>query len=324
LLNNFKISKALKEIQDLIDDDPYSTYNTELQVNVLKQIIDKIIFIKDENNANTQTSYLDAMGKEMPDTLEREIESDSIMLRFVTNPNDEVDEADLIIVKSLDSLGADIKTAKKKKKKWFQYDAEDSENSSAESASLIDSSVIKKTLSKAANENESSEISAADLDKEAVAADDGILTAGYSKSKSKQEKMMEDARLREKAVTDALASQEKRKKEKEIKDAKDRKDAEDRENATQARNKAANGADKLQKQADRMAKELAAAKDEIAKIQEDKKRLADEAAFLKTFVVKVESNAKGLNAVLEKIAAADAAAEAAAKAAAAAAAAAKK
>ena len=190
-LNNFKISKALKEIQDLIDDDPYSTYNTELQVNVLKQIIDKIIFIKDENNANTQTSYLDAMGKEMPDTLEREIESDSIMLRFVTNPNDEVDEADLIIVKSLDSLGADIKTAKKKKKKWFQYDAEDSENSSAESASLIDSSVIKKTLSKAANENESSEISAADLDKEAVAADDGILTAGYSKSKSKQEKMME-------------------------------------------------------------------------------------------------------------------------------------
>jgi colicin import membrane protein len=142
--------------------------------------------------------------------------------------------------------------------------------------------------------------------------------------KAKQEKLMEDARLREKAVTDAIASQDKRKKEKEIKDAKDRKDAEDRENATQARNKAANGADKLQKQADRMAKELAAAKDEIAKIQEDKKRLADEAAFLKTFVVKVESNAKGLNAVLEKIAAADAAAEAAAKAAAAAAAAAKK
>jgi colicin import membrane protein len=142
--------------------------------------------------------------------------------------------------------------------------------------------------------------------------------------KAKQEKLMEDARLREKAVNDALASQEKRKKEKEIKDAKDRKDAEDRENAVLARNKAARDAEKLQKQADKLTKELAAAKEEIAKIQEDKKRHADEAAFLKSFVVEVESNAKGLNAVLEKIAAADAAAEAAAKAAAAAAAAAKK
>lgn len=142
--------------------------------------------------------------------------------------------------------------------------------------------------------------------------------------KVKQEKLMEDARLREKAVNDALASQEKRKKEKEIKDAKDRKDAEDRENAIQARNKAARDSDKVQKQADRLTKEVAAAKEEIAKIQEEKKRQADEAAFLKSFVVKVESNAKGLNAVLEKIAAADAAAEAAAKAAAAALAASKK
>ncbi len=158
-------------------------------------------------------------------------------------------------------------------------------------------------------------------------------SAGYEKreeekiaaiKKVKNDKLLEDARLREKAVKDAVLAQEKRKKEKEEKDAKDRKDREDRENAVQARNKAFRDAEKLQKQAERLAKEISTTKEEIAKIEEDKKRYSDEAVFLKSFVVKVQGNAKALNTVLEKIAAADAAAEAAAKAAAAAAAAAKK
>lgn len=142
--------------------------------------------------------------------------------------------------------------------------------------------------------------------------------------KVRNDKALEEARLREKAVKDAVVAQEKRKKEKETKDAKDRKDKEDRENAAQARAKAFRDAEKLQKQAERLAKDIGTVKEEIAKIEEDKKRSADEALFLKTFVKKVEGNAKALNDVLEKIAAADAAAEAAAKAAAAAAAAVKK
>lgn len=142
--------------------------------------------------------------------------------------------------------------------------------------------------------------------------------------KLRNDKMLEEARLREKAVKDAVLAQETRKKEKELKDAKDRKDKEDRENATQARAKAFRDAEKLQKQAERLAKEIDVVKAEIAKIEEDKKRSSDEALFLKGFVKKVESNAKALNDVLAKIEAADAAAEAAAKAAAAAALATKK
>jgi len=142
--------------------------------------------------------------------------------------------------------------------------------------------------------------------------------------KSRNDKLIEDARLREKAVGDAIAAQERRKTEKETKDAKDRKDREDRENAVQARNKAYRESEKLQKQSERLTKEIEAVKVEITKIEEDKKKQSDEALFLKAFVKKVEGNAKGLNDVLEKIAAADAAAEAAAKIAAVAAAAAKK
>jgi hypothetical protein len=142
--------------------------------------------------------------------------------------------------------------------------------------------------------------------------------------KSRNDKMLEEVRLREKAVKDAVVAQEKRKKERELKDAKDRKDKEDRENAIQARAKAFRDAEKLQKQAERLTKDIALVKEEITKIEDDKKRSSDEALFLKGFVKKVEGNAKALNDVLVKIEAADAAAAAAAKAAAAAAAAAKK
>jgi len=76
---------------------------------------------------------------------------------------------------------------------------------------------------------------------------------------------LEDARLREKAVKDALLAQEKRKKEKEEKDAKDRKDREDRENAVQARNKAFRDAEKLQKQAERLTEEISQPKMKLRK-----------------------------------------------------------
>ena len=94
-----------------------------------------------------------------------------------------------------------------------------------------------------------------------------------------------------------------------------RQEREDRDNALQARNKAANESDRFKRQTERLAKEILAAKEEIAKIEEDKRRSLDEQTFLKDFVKRVEANAKGLTEVLERIAAADLAAEAAAKAA---------
>jgi hypothetical protein len=138
--------------------------------------------------------------------------------------------------------------------------------------------------------------------------------------KTKNDKLAEENRNREKAIQEANVAQQKKRDERAAKEAKDRKDREDRENAIQARNKAFNDSDKFKKQAERLAKEITVIKEEIAKIEEDKRRSTDEEAFLKDFVKKVESNAKSLTEVLERIAAADAAAEAAAKAAAAAAA----
>lgn len=138
--------------------------------------------------------------------------------------------------------------------------------------------------------------------------------------KVKNDKLIEENHLREKAIKDANIAQQKKRDEKAAKETKDRQDREERENAIQARNKAFNDADKFKKQADRLTKEIAAIKEEIAKIEEDKRHSADEQAFLKDFVKKVEANAKSLTEVLERIKAADDAAEAAAKAAAAAAA----
>ena len=139
---------------------------------------------------------------------------------------------------------------------------------------------------------------------------------------AKKAKLEKEAKDREKAVQAALELQEKRKIEKKARDAKDAKDKEERENARQARDKAGRDAEKLEVQVKRLQKEIDGEKRELAEAQTERKRQSDEQAFLREYVKKAETNAKSLNAVLERIQAADKAAEDAARAAAAAAAAA--
>jgi predicted RNase H-like nuclease (RuvC/YqgF family) len=137
----------------------------------------------------------------------------------------------------------------------------------------------------------------------------------------KEQELLAQAHLREKAIKDAIAQQEARKEERRVREEHDRKQREDRENAIQARNKVGTEAEKLQRQTERLAREIKTAKEEIEKIELQKQRALTEQGFLKTYVAKAQENTKRLSQVLDRIAAAD---DAAARAAAAAAAAAKK
>jgi len=149
------------------------------------------------------------------------------------------------------------------------------------------------------------------------AGHDARIAASEAKNRAEiQAKLDADARNREKAVKDALASQEKRKIEKAAKEAKDIADKEMREKAMQAKFRAQREADKLEQQAKRLKKEVEEEKKEIDKIEAEKKRLTDEIAFQREYVKKAEENVQSLRTVMERIAAADLAAEAAKKAAA--------
>lgn len=137
---------------------------------------------------------------------------------------------------------------------------------------------------------------------------------------AKNEKLKQEAQLREKAIEDALESQKARKAERIARDAKERQQKDDMENATLTRDKAYQEAEKLQRQVEKLTLEVKTAKDEIAKIEADEKKAVEEEGFLKTYVTKADENKDRLMAVLTKIEAADAAATKAAQMAAAAAA----
>jgi hypothetical protein len=143
-------------------------------------------------------------------------------------------------------------------------------------------------------------------------------------NKAKQEKLELSNREKQKAYEDAVAASDLRKKEKEAKEKRDAEQADAREQALDQRSKAQRDAFSLTQKIDRLAKDVAATKKEVAGIEEDKKQAKEEEAHLRVLVKLAQDNVKDLQAVLQKIKDADDAAVAAAKAAADAAAAAKK
>lgn len=134
--------------------------------------------------------------------------------------------------------------------------------------------------------------------------------------KQREDKLRAEAESRKAAIEEALALQEQRKKERAEKEEKDRLEKEARQAAVDARDKAYRDSEKLAKQVDRLTKEMATEKEEIAKVEGEKKRAVDEEAFLRQYVTAAEGNVKSLEQVLQRIQAADKAAEEAAKAAA--------
>lgn len=124
---------------------------------------------------------------------------------------------------------------------------------------------------------------------------------------AKEDKLRKEAKDREIAIKEALASQERRKAEKAAKEAKEQADQEQRQLAIEARDKAFRDQVKLSQQVERLEKDVKVEKEAIAKIEEEKKRAVEEQAFLKDYVKQAQANTKSLTEVLDKITAADAA-----------------
>jgi chromosome segregation ATPase len=123
----------------------------------------------------------------------------------------------------------------------------------------------------------------------------------------KLETLKAEAAAREAAIHDALVAQQQRKADRAARDEKDRKQKDDRENARLENDKAAQESQKLQRQAEKLTKDVATAKDEISKIQADEKASESELAFLKQYIAEATGNQAKLADVLTKIQAADAA-----------------
>lgn len=157
-------------------------------------------------------------------------------------------------------------------------------------------------------------------------------SSGYDKhledlatqAKEAKQKKIEQSNLeKKKAYDEAVAASDRRKKEKDAKEKRDAAEAEAREQAIEQRNRVQRDSFSLTQKIDRLTKDVEAAKKEIADIETEKANAVAEQAHLRTLVQMAQDNAKGMQAVLQKIKDADEAAIAAAKAAAAAAAAKK-
>lgn len=136
------------------------------------------------------------------------------------------------------------------------------------------------------------------------------------KDDERVKKLQKEVADREKAYKEAVVQAERRKKEKAEREAKDQADRDAREALINEREKSFRDQEKLARQIERQNKDIAAEKEEIAKVEEQKKSYLAEQEFLKTYVKQAEGNQKGLEDVLNKIAAAEKAAQEAAKAAA--------
>jgi len=136
---------------------------------------------------------------------------------------------------------------------------------------------------------------------------------------ARQKKLQDEVAARQKAYEDAVVQAERRKKEKAERETKEQADRDAREALINEREKTFRDQEKLARQIERQNKEVQTEKEEISKVEEQKKAFLSEQEFLKSYVKQAETNQKGLEDVLTKIAAADKAAqEAASKAAAAA------
>lgn len=124
---------------------------------------------------------------------------------------------------------------------------------------------------------------------------------------ARDEKLAAEAKDRERAIKEALASQERRKAERAEKEEKERKDQEARQLALQERDKANRDQQKLEQQRDRLLKDIKTEKELIAEIEAEHKRSIEEQQFLKEYVSQAQANTKSLTEVLDKITAAEAA-----------------
>jgi tetratricopeptide (TPR) repeat protein len=180
-LNELNIAAALNNLEQLVESDPYSPYYTELQINILKQLIDKIKYAKDESDETIQTSYLDANNKLVADTIDWENESDTVMLQFIKPTQ----------TQTKPGIAADTNKnnqSKKKKKKWFEFDDSDAPSTVTVT---IDSGLIKTGDATEVKEETTSTVTAENVDNMRISTPSDGMPTGFEKTKSKAQKQQE-------------------------------------------------------------------------------------------------------------------------------------
>jgi hypothetical protein len=123
--------------------------------------------------------------------------------------------------------------------------------------------------------------------------------------KEKQNKAEIEAR--EKSIQDALRLQAERKKVRETREALEKKQKEERQASLDARQKAFNDTEKLARQVERLRKDVAAEQNTNTTLSVAQKGAAAEKAFSEELLARAKQSLRGLENVLEKIAAAEAA-----------------
>jgi hypothetical protein len=121
----------------------------------------------------------------------------------------------------------------------------------------------------------------------------------------KEEKLRQDELAREQAIKDAIDAQKQRKAERAAREALEQKQRDDKENAILDRDKADQEQQRLERQVEKLTKDVDDAKKEIAALRADNEKQVDEVAFLGEYVKKAEDNRASLAMVLTKIQAAD-------------------
>lgn len=118
---------------------------------------------------------------------------------------------------------------------------------------------------------------------------------------AKESKLKAEVDARRQAIEAALRVQEERKKEREVKEARERVEKETRQLALDAREAAYRDQEKLNRQLERVKKEVAAAKEAQAKLEAVKAAALAERTFLRDFVQKAEASVKKFETVLAQI-----------------------
>lgn len=126
-------------------------------------------------------------------------------------------------------------------------------------------------------------------------------------------KLAAEVKARRQAVDEALVTQARRKKERDARESAERAAQEARQLAVNTRDKAFRDQERAARQLERVKKEIAAEEESLAKLDQTEKSAAAEQVFLKTYVQKTEANARALEAVLLRFAAAESARLAAAQ-----------
>lgn len=124
----------------------------------------------------------------------------------------------------------------------------------------------------------------------------------------KRKKLEDEAKSRAAAIEEANKLAKERMKERAEREAREQKQKDDKENALLNRDKAEQESQKLQRQVEKLTKDVSSEKDEIKKIEDDNKKEDEEQAFLVQYDKVAQQNQAAMAAVLTKINEADAAA----------------